>query len=105
MTETDIQNKIRKELSKYGVVLRLNTGVFRTADGRIISSGLPAGTSDLLYVGENKVAFLEVKTPSGRPSAEQINFINRMKKLGHTAAIVRSVDDALKMIGVHKNDN
>lgn len=98
MTETDLQNQIRLELSKYGIVLRLNVGTFHTMDGRTVTSGLPPGTSDLVFIGANKVAFIEVKTPTGRPSKDQVNFINKMRELGHTAGIARSVDDAIQLI-------
>jgi VRR-NUC domain. len=99
MTEAELMNTLRLELSKYGVVLRLNGGVFRTADGRYISSGLPPGTSDLQLVGHREVAFIEVKTATGRTTQEQEAFLRRMKELGHRAGVVRSVDEALELIG------
>lgn len=99
MTEHNLQNLIRIELSKYGLVLRMNTGVFKTTDGRTISSGVK-GTSDLLFIGQGYIAFIEVKTATGKPSTEQLNFIEQIKKLGHRAGIARSVEEALKIIGV-----
>ena len=103
MTETDLQNLIRIALSKYGIVIRQNTGNFELKDGRHIVCGVK-GLSDLLFIGENKVAFIEVKTPSGKASPEQLNFINRMKELGHSAGIARSVDDALRLAGVENEE-
>lgn len=99
MKEIDIQNSIRLELSKHGMVLRMNNGLFYTEDGRPIKSGLPKGTSDLLFVGKGFIAFLEVKTSRGKPSKEQLKFIEVIKSLGHKAGIVRSVQDALELIG------
>lgn len=98
MTETDIQNSIRAALSEYGIVLRLNVGVFTTEDGRRISTGLPKGTSDLLFIGQKYIAFIEVKTATGRPTKDQLNFIAAIQKLGHRAGIARSVEDAIKII-------
>lgn len=97
MTETDIQQRIRLALSKYGVVLRMNVGSFQTKDGRYMASGLPKGTSDLLFIGNGYVTWIEVKTPQGRPSREQEKFIEKMRSLGHRAGIARSVEDALKL--------
>lgn len=98
-SEAYIQNEIRCELSKHGIVIRQNTGNFKTTDGRYIKCGVK-GLSDLLFIGKNgKVAFLEVKTATGRASKEQLNFIDKVQRLGHKAGIVRSVDEALKMIG------
>jgi hypothetical protein len=38
---------------------------------------------------------IEVKTPKGKPTEEQINFIQRVKDLGGFAGVARSVEDAL----------
>ncbi len=103
MTETDIQNQIRVALSDYGVVLRLNVGEFTTKDGRHISSGLPVGTSDLLFIGHGYIAFVEVKRPKGKIRPAQVSFIKAMRKLGHRAGIARSVEDALKIINYAGN--
>lgn len=96
-SETILQEKIKKVLSKYGRVFRMNSGVFRTADNRFLRCGIK-GMSDLLFVGKGYIAWLECKTETGKPSPEQIEFIEDMRSLGHTAEIVRSVDDALKAI-------
>lgn len=97
MKEIELQNRIRLELSKYGIVVRMNTGFFQTFDGRTVKCGIK-GMSDLLFIGNKKVAFIEVKTPSGRPSPEQIKFIERMQSMGHAAGIARSVEEAVKII-------
>ena len=99
MTETDLQNQIRMALSPYGVVIRQNTGNFQLKDGRRIMCGVK-GLSDLLFIGNNRVAFIEVKTETGKPSQEQLNFIRRMQELGHSAGIARSTEDALRLAGV-----
>lgn len=39
--EIDIQNSIRLALSEKCVIFRANVGVFSTADGRTVSTGLP----------------------------------------------------------------
>ena len=99
MSDFEIQNKIRVALSQYGVVIRQNTGIFRTPDGRCVQCGVK-GLSDLLFIGDGKVAFLEVKTPTGRVLEEQERFLQRMQKFHHPAGVVRSVEDALRVIGV-----
>jgi hypothetical protein len=99
MNETNIQNQIRCELSKYGICIRLNTGVFQTGDGRYVRSGVP-GLPDLLYIGSNgKTVWIEVKTDRGRLSPEQTNFIETLRGMGHTAGVARTVTDALELIG------
>lgn len=96
--EIDIQNAIRIALSKHGVVIRQNTGNFELKDGRRITCGIK-GLSDLLFIGKNKVAFIEVKNATGKTTDEQVNFIKKMQSLGHIAGVARSVEDALKLIG------
>lgn len=96
--ETLIQNAIRVALSKRGIVLRLNNGVFYTESGQRIASGLPPGTSDLLFIGEGRAAFIEVKTPTGRVSPAQQHFIDVVRSHGVRAGVARSVDEAIKII-------
>ncbi len=103
-SERNIQAAIRVALSKYGICFRLNVGQFKTADGRYISSGLPRGTSDLLFIGYGYIAFIETKTAKGRASPEQLRFIEQMRKYGHRAGIARSVEDAMMIIGASKED-
>lgn len=75
----------------------MNSGVFKTSDGRCIRCGAK-GMSDLLFVGRGYIAWLECKTENGKASREQLEFIDNMRGLGHRAEIVKSVDDALKAI-------
>jgi len=111
MRESELQNQIRLALSGYGIPFRTNSGDFyqgqRVYDphrGQDILinlrriCGLPKGFSDLLFIGDGKVAFLEVKTPSGKITSEQQKFLDQMQKYHHCAGIVRSVGDALKII-------
>lgn len=97
MTETDIQNQIRIALSRYGIVVRLQSGNYKLEDGRRIVCGVK-GLSDLLFIGNGKIAFIEVKNINGKPSQEQLNFIAAVKKLGHRAGIAHSVEEALEII-------
>lgn len=100
MTEHDIQNQIRLELSKLGYcVFRINSGKIKMADGRWFDTGVPKGFSDLIAIKDGKISFIEVKTETGRPSEEQKKFIDVMKnKYGCNAGIARSVEDAIGII-------
>lgn len=99
-SETVIQNEIRCALSEYGIVIRMNSGVFQTEDGRHVRNGV-TGLPDLLFIGCNgKTAWIEVKTDKGRIRPEQARFIEMLQKYGHDAGIARSTSDALRIIGV-----
>ena len=97
MTEADLMRQIMVALSADGhFVARANVGLFFTADGRPIKTGLPKGFSDLFghRQWDCRAFYLEVKTAKGRALPEQLAFIAAMKKRGALAAIVRSVEDA-----------
>ena len=113
-SESTIQNEIRLSLSEHGVVLRLNSGKFWQGE-RVWSNefnqyvlvnlrpvqGCPEGTSDLLFLGEkNNIAFIECKTKKGSAREKQKRFIEIMHSYGIKADLARSVEDALKIIGV-----
>lgn len=112
MNETQLMNEIQIEISKTkkSLVFRNNVGTAKTIDGRYIKFGLVKGSSDLIgltqvevtpkMVGETLAVFtaLEVKTPTGRATREQLNFIKMVTRLGGIGKIVRSVADALAAI-------
>ena len=101
MTETDIQNKVRVELSNYGIVVRENTGNFELKDGRRIICGVK-GLSDLLFIGYGYVAFIEMKIPGKEASEDQIKFIEKVRSLGHIAGVAHSVEEALELIRINQ---
>lgn len=100
MTEHDIQNSIRLKLSELGyAVFRINSGKVRMSDGRYFDTGVPKGFSDLIACKDGKIYFLEVKALDGRASSEQLSFLAVMRnKYGCVAEIVRSVDDAVRIV-------
>ena len=112
-SERNIQQEIRLELSKYGLVFRLNSGkayggirVWDQRRGEYILTNLttialcPKGTSDLVFFGNNgTTAFIECKDHKGKTREDQEHFIKIMKSYGYRAGVARSVEDALKIIG------
>ena len=101
MTEEHrIQNEIRAALAPYCVIFRVNVGAGRTEDGRYFSTGVPRGFSDLFGVrlSDGRAVFIEVKTPTGRVSAQQSKFIKSMRACGAIAGICRSAEDAITLI-------
>ena len=101
MTEADLMRQIMVALSADGhFVARANVGLFFTADGRPVKTGLPKGFSDLFghRASDARAFYLEVKTATGRARPEQLAFIAAMKKRGALAAIVRSVEEARRAL-------
>ena len=100
MREQELQNIIRMKLSDYAVVFRANVGKVKMHDGRWFDTGLPKGFSDLcgFRKTDGKMFFFEVKTERGKLRNEQINFLNAVSKYPVIVGVVRSVDDAIKLI-------
>lgn len=100
MKEADVQNSIRLALSDRGwCVFRANVGKVKMSDGRWFDTGLPKGFSDLFAVKDGRVVFLEVKNETGRVRPDQVHFLEMMReRYGCTAGVVRSVEDALKLV-------
>lgn len=100
-SEKQVQTEIQLALSEYGIPIRMQSGNFQTEYGGRIKIGI-TGMSDILFIGQGFICWLEIKNEKGRPSKEQLNFIEQMKSYGHKAGVVRSVEEALRLIGVDK---
>ncbi len=90
------------ELTKMGyAVFRANVGKVKTADGRWFDSGLPVGFTDLFAIKDGEVAFIEVKSATGKVRADQENFIKQMReRYGCKAGVARSVEEAKEIMEV-----
>ena len=111
--ETKIQNLILMALSKAGClvfrnesagawvgkVLHKDAGQVTLTDARMIRFGLAVGSSDIIGIAPcGRFFAIEVKTRTGRPTKEQMVFLNAVNNAGGIAGIARSVEDALKLI-------
>lgn len=69
------------------------------AGSGVLKKSEMAGFPDLLVLGpEGLTAWLEVKAPMGRLSPIQKSRHTRMQTLGHVVAVVRSADEALRVL-------
>ena len=101
MREGDLMRQILVALSEDGhFAYRCNVGRFKMADGRWFDTGLPPGFSDIAghRAGDARAFYLEVKTPTGRATPQQLAFIAAMQKRGALAGVVRSVDEARRVL-------
>lgn len=121
MKETNIQNKIRIDLSSRGdcVIFRNNVGMAYQGvlkggtlfDARPVKFGLCEGSSDLIgytktkitadMVGKTVAIFtaIEVKAERGVASPAQRNFVSTINIAGGIGGIARSSGDAHQIIG------
>lgn len=113
MTEAAIQQQVRLALARAGsVAFRNNIGAYTDPKtGRVIKYGVcNPGGSDLIgwtpvlvtpdMVGQTIALFtaVEVKTPTGRPTEHQLNFIAQVLQAGGLAGIARSAADAVAIL-------
>ena len=109
-----LQQAIRLELPKHGATcFRVNVGQAWAADSAIhvangdmilksarpFNTGVPQGFADLFGITDSGRFFaIEVKSPTGRVSSQQKQFIEHIRAKGGLAGVARSVDDAVKII-------
>lgn len=100
-SEHKIQNDIRIALSRHQcTVFRVNVGSVKTPDGRFFSAGVPSGHPDLYGFrwSDHQAFYIEVKTPTGRPRKDQIQFHRMLTSHGIIHGIARSPEDAIKIV-------
>jgi putative heme degradation protein len=76
-------------------------GIYRKNNSRFTAKG----SSDILGIYKGKMICFEVKSAKGRVSPEQKVFLGRMESLGAITAVVRSVDDAIRALGLTASHN
>ena len=101
-TEGEIKKTIADylRLKKYIVINHRNVGIYKQDTQKYIP--LPSGekgVSDLLACSpEGRFVAIEVKKKGGRPSPDQVEFIERIKKSGGIAFIAYSLDEVMGII-------
>lgn len=112
MNEIPIMRRVMYALSQLpGVrVFRNNVGVAKYDNGQRVKYGLIPGSSDLIgwrtitvtpdMVGREIAVFvaIETKAPGGHITNKQDNFITRVKKSGGIAGIVKSEEEAKRLV-------
>jgi hypothetical protein len=79
-------------------VVRINTGAYKTPDGRFIRFGFP-GCPDLIGMMKTG-AFLaiEIKSAAGQVTAEQRAVIDKVREHGGVAGVARSQAEAVRIV-------
>lgn len=99
MREAAILHRCMLALSEAGcTVFRAQVGTFWTADGRPVRIGVP-GHSDLYgFRPDGRMFFVETKSERGTLSADQKNFLQRMRSRGAVAVVARDPDDCVRLV-------
>lgn len=84
-----------------GKVIHKDARIVTLANAQLMTFGLCVGSADIIGIHKPTGRFLaiEVKTKTGKPTKEQLNFLEQVRNAGGIAGIARSVEDALRLIG------
>ena len=99
--ESKLKAQVELYLSELGYIpLRLNVFQAFTATGVPIRTGLPKGCSDIVAIQPvtGRAIFIECKVRPRKPTAEQLNFIEVMRKQGAIAGVVYSIDELNELL-------
>jgi hypothetical protein len=111
--ETDLQQRIRLALGTRPDLRLFRNQVGQLPDprtGRPVQFGLARGSADLIgwrtvtitpdMVGQRLAVFtsLEIKTPTGRLTPAQHNWLGAVRAAGGVAGVARSVADAYEIV-------
>lgn len=108
--EKDIENLILKYLNILPSTFAWKnntTGVYDEKRGcyrRQQNKWAINGVSDILGIRHGRLLAIEVKTPSGKVTQEQQQFIDRVNKEGGIAGVARSIADARAILAAADTD-
>lgn len=75
-----------------------NTATDKRKGALLKGIGLVPGVSDLIYLRPNSSPlFIELKTETGKQSAEQIKWQQTIEAVGYEYKIIRSLDEAINI--------
>lgn len=103
-SEASIQKQIAEVFTRNGFeVIRYNSGTMQ-GDGRYVifntnlTTGMTSGHSDLIAFKNLQAIRIEVKTGTGKLSANQIKYAENGLKRGNPIVVLRSKEEAVLLI-------
>ena len=102
-TEANTQAAVLELLAAHNIfAFRLNTAGIKVGERFFRAHSLGPGAADILALPLLHCGFvptwIEVKSPTGRLSPEQISFRGHVESLGHTYLLVNSIDQVLEWL-------
>lgn len=104
MTEHQLQQAIfvwhwNNRTNERGLLFMVqNTATDRRKGAILKGMGLVPGVSDLIYLRPNSSPlFIELKTQTGKQSAEQIKWQQTIESVGYEYKIIRSLEEAINI--------
>lgn len=101
MRERDIEIEILKWLNKQpeAFAFKVNQSGYHDGTGwRKRNNGSLRGVSDIIGIWKERPLAIEVKSKTGRPTKEQIFFLNHFASKGGLVLVARSLDDVKRFL-------
>lgn len=78
---------------------RMNSGAYKTPDGRFIRFGFPGCPDIIGQMRDGRILMIECKSDDGRVTEDQRAVLAKVRQHGGCAGVARNVDDALAIVG------
>ncbi len=78
--------------------VRMNSGATKTISGGWVKFGFTGCPDIWAMTKAGRLVVCEVKRPSGKPTDEQVEFLDKVQKHGGKAFIARSIDDVTEAL-------
>ena len=99
--EQGVLNAVLKALQldrRVAWIVRMNSGAYRTPDGRFIRYGF-AGCPDLLgQLTDGRILMIEIKAAKGRLTDDQEFMLAKVRANGGVSGVARSIEEALAIV-------
>jgi hypothetical protein len=82
-----------------GIAIRINSGVIPVEGKKTrMFRGAPAGTSDIIGCWRGRFLAIECKLTGNKPTALQLEFLERVQAAGGIGIVAYSIDDVIKVL-------
>ena len=104
--EQYLSNQCRLHAGKNNAMcFHINVGNFKLKDGSFFRTGVPNGWSDLITILPNGIIFFcETKIAPRRPTKEQIEFINLIRKQKIVAGVAYTLDEYIELFDMARSE-
>lgn len=98
--EHRLMNEVRLWCGKHDMLcFRCNVGTYLLANGTYMDTGLPVGFPDLLVLTDKgEAVFVECKVKPNKPTKEQLEFLNNVKRRGFKGGVVYGIEDFINLV-------
>lgn len=83
---------------KVAWIARMNSGAYKTPDGRFIRFGFPGCPDIIGQMKDGRIIMIECKADGGRVTEDQAFMVERCTQNNGVSGIARSIEDAIAIV-------